>query len=110
VIKWKQHTEESNARLQDVTKRADAESKLHEQRGKVEVGLENTVLQQILESYGCVCRQEGYYLSKPLLRSVFSARDLSDTLWKLDREEVNASMGDYFGRALLFVLIMMSLL
>jgi hypothetical protein len=94
VTKWKQYNEESKARLQDATKRADAESKLQEQRGKVEVGLENTVIQQILESYGCVCRKEGYYLSKLPVRSVFSARDLSDTLWKLDREEVNASMGD----------------
>ncbi|KAF8483069.1 hypothetical protein JB92DRAFT_3033310 [Gautieria morchelliformis] len=76
VTKWKQQNEESNSRLKDATKRAEAESKLHEHRGKVEVGLENTVIQQILESYG----------------SVFSARDLSDTLWKLDQEEVNASM------------------
>ncbi|KAF8500530.1 hypothetical protein JB92DRAFT_3124530 [Gautieria morchelliformis] len=57
--------------------RTEAESKLHEHRGKVEVGLENTAIQQILKSYG----------------HVFSARDLSDTLWKLNQEEVNASMG-----------------
>ncbi|KAF8483073.1 hypothetical protein JB92DRAFT_3033330 [Gautieria morchelliformis] len=80
VTKWKQQNEESNSRLNDATKRAEGESKLHEHRGKVEVGLENTAIQQILESYG----------------SIFSARDLSDTIWKLDQKEVNASM-EYLG-------------
>ncbi|KAF8490475.1 hypothetical protein JB92DRAFT_2835852 [Gautieria morchelliformis] len=53
-------------------KLAETESKLSEHRGLLEVALENTTIQHILDCYGL--------------------SDLaSDTLWKLGREEVNAS-------------------